>query len=197
MAGEIDAAAGYQPTRAGRQPSVRPGRPITPRLDAWRCKPVRLRAICPAQPFALPVGERGQSPADRTTQRPAGPGNLTTTRGVGANRPSAAGTRCRRGNARAHWVDVDIKRLAIRDMRSGIEPDRLGGQQRMPCSGHVDGWHGLRAAGHAALVSEHRRGARAIAGVHSVLGLGAILRAIRRAATRSGGSGNARRHRAR
>jgi hypothetical protein len=24
----------------------------------------------------------------------------------------------------------------------------------MPCSGHVDGWHGLRAAGHAALVSE-------------------------------------------
>jgi hypothetical protein len=33
---EIDAAAGYQPTRAGRQPSVRPGRLITPRLDAWR-----------------------------------------------------------------------------------------------------------------------------------------------------------------
>jgi hypothetical protein len=80
-------------------------------------------------------GSGGRSAADRTTQRPAGPGNLTTTPGVGSHRPSAAGTRCRRGNARAHWVDVDIKRLAIRDMRSGIEPDPLGGQQRMPCSG--------------------------------------------------------------
>jgi hypothetical protein len=35
-AGEIDAAAGYEPTRAGQQPSVRPGRPITPRLNPWR-----------------------------------------------------------------------------------------------------------------------------------------------------------------
>jgi hypothetical protein len=134
-AGEIDAAAGYQPTRAGRQPSVRPGRPITPDWTPGECKPARSRPSVAAQPFALPVGERGRSAADRTTQRPAGPGNLTTTPGVGSHRPSAAGTRCRRGNARAHWVDVDIKRLAIRDMRSGIEPDPLGGQQRMPCSG--------------------------------------------------------------
>jgi hypothetical protein len=35
-AAEINAAAGYQPTPARQQPSLRPGRPITPRLDRRR-----------------------------------------------------------------------------------------------------------------------------------------------------------------
>ena len=60
-----------------------------------------------------------------------------------------------------------------------------------------NGRHGLRAAWHAALLPEHRRRAGAVAGDHHAIGAGTVLRAVRRAAARPGGSGKARRRRAR
>ena len=95
-AGDIDAAAGYQPTRA--QPSVRQVVRSHPGWPPGECKPARSRAICPLRSRSrCRWGSGGGLLRIGLHSGPARPGNLTTTRGAGSYRPCAAAPRCRRG----------------------------------------------------------------------------------------------------
>jgi hypothetical protein len=60
-AAEINAAAGYQPTRDVSSPAFAPGRPITPRLDAWRMQTREVKDHMPCAAVRAAVGERGRN----------------------------------------------------------------------------------------------------------------------------------------